>query len=99
MYGEWRNGDLILACHLQPGASRSEFAGEHGERLKIRIQAPPIDGRANDELRRFLAARFGVAQRDVLIEQGELGRQKRVRIVAPQCLPAELELPPASAGR
>jgi uncharacterized protein (TIGR00251 family) len=89
-HARWQDGDLLLACHLQPGASRSELAGMHGDRLKIRIKAPPIEGRANDELRRFLAAACDVAQRDVVIEQGELGRQKLVRIRAPRQVPAGL---------
>jgi uncharacterized protein (TIGR00251 family) len=62
----WQNGDLLLFCHLQPQASRDEFAGTiagsadiHVERLKIRITAPPVDGRANIQLIAFLAKQFG----------------------------------------
>ena len=55
--------------HVQPGAKRTEVAGIHGEgaaaRLKIRLAAPPVDGKANAELLRFLAAAFGVPQRAV----------------------------------
>lgn len=86
----WRDGDLLLDCHLQPGASRSEFAGLHGGRLKIRIQAPPVDGRANAALIELLAREFDVAKQAITIEQGELGRQKRVCIRAPKQLPEAL---------
>ncbi|MFC6670312.1 DUF167 family protein [Marinobacterium aestuariivivens] len=86
----WQGDDLILSCHLQPRASRDEFCGRHGDSLKIRIQAPPIEGRANDRLIRFLARQFGVAKSAVEILGGELGRQKRVRIAAPERLPEEL---------
>lgn len=86
----WDGEDLILACHLQPKASRDEFAGLHGDRLKIRLTAPPLEGRANAQLLAFLGKSFGVAKSQVSLESGELNRQKRVRIHAPRKLPAEL---------
>ncbi|MBM7062367.1 YggU family protein [Pseudomonas sp. UL073] len=90
----WDGADLILACHLQPKASRDEFAGLHGERLKIRLTAPPVEGKANAQLLTFLAAAFGVAKTQVQLESGELNRHKRVRIHAPTRLPLELSLSP-----
>ncbi|HEY5717314.1 MAG TPA: DUF167 family protein [Motiliproteus sp.] len=90
-YWHWLGDDLVLHCHLQPKASRDEFAGQHGDSLKIRITAPPIEGRANAHLIGFLAKQFGVAKRDVEILRGELGRQKRVLIQRPFTLPAALE--------
>ncbi|GLZ85206.1 UPF0235 protein [Metapseudomonas resinovorans] len=78
---------MILDCHLQPKASRDEFAGLHGERLKIRLTAPPVEGRANAHLMAFLAEAFGVAKSQVSLESGELNRQKRVRIQRPRTLP------------
>ncbi|QMV62932.1 hypothetical protein DFO61_3812 [Ectopseudomonas oleovorans] len=83
----WDGEDLILDCHLQPKASKDEFAGLHGERLKIRLTAPPVDGKANAHLQAFLAKAFGVAKSQVSLESGELNRQKRLRIRAPQNLP------------
>jgi hypothetical protein len=71
---------LILDLHVQPGASRSEFAGRHGERIKVRLAAPAVDGKANDALIEFLAAHYGVAKRDVRILSGLKSRQKRVEI-------------------
>jgi hypothetical protein len=71
---------VILELHVQPGASRSEFAGRHGERIKIRLAAPAVDGKANDALVEFLAAHFKVAKRDVHIQSGRKSRQKRVVI-------------------
>lgn len=90
MFWRWDGADLLLSCHLQPGASRSEFAGTHGDRLKIRIAAPPIDGKANAQLIAFLADAFAVAKQQVTIERGESGRQKSVRIVAPRALQVAL---------
>ncbi|MBX9912585.1 MAG: DUF167 domain-containing protein [Pseudomonadaceae bacterium] len=91
-YFRWDGDDLILDCHLQPKASRDEFAGLHGERLKIRLSTPPVDGKANAHLLVFLGAAFGVAKSHVELISGELNRQKRVRIRAPKCLPALPEL-------
>jgi uncharacterized protein len=71
---------LILDLHVQPGASRSEFAGRHGERIKVRIAARAADGRANHALIEFLAAHFGVPRRCVTILSGAKSRSKRVAI-------------------
>ncbi|MEX6501913.1 DUF167 family protein [Pseudomonas zhanjiangensis] len=88
----WDGEDLVLACHLQPKASRDEFAGLHGERLKIRLSAPPVDGKANAQLLAFLAAEFAVSKHQVSLESGQQSRQKRVRIKRPARLPECLEL-------
>ena len=77
------SGAVELDLHVQPGAKRTEFAGRHGERLKVRIAAPPVDGAANDELVRFLAEAFGVPRRQVILVSGAASRSKRVRIEAP----------------
>ena len=95
-YFRWDGEDLILDCHLQPKASSDEFAGLHGERLKIRISAPPIDGRANAQLLAFIAKAFGVAKSQVSLDSGDSSRQKRVRIQAPRQLPELPGLAPAS---
>lgn len=98
----WQNGDLLLFCHLQPQASRDEFAGTlttdtFGERLKIRITAPPLDGRANAHLIAFLAKQFGVAKRAVTISSGDSSRQKTVRIEQPTKTPPALSIAPPPA--
>ena len=85
------NQDWLLECLLQPKASADEFAGIQAERLKIRITAPPTDGKANAHLQAFLAKAFGVAKRDVVLEAGELNRHKRVRIRNPQKIPTALQ--------
>ena len=90
MFYQWRGQDLIIDCHLQPGARQIGFAGQHGERLKIRISAPPVDGKANSMLLAFLASEFAVSKRQVSLLSGQQSRQKRVLIEAPQQLPAGL---------
>lgn len=67
----------------QPGARRSECAGEHDGALKVRVHAPAMEGRANDELLRWIAARLSIARRDVELAAGASARAKRVRIAAP----------------
>lgn len=69
---------MILDLHVQPGASRSEFAGEHGGRIKVRLAAPPMEGRANEALVEFLADYFEVPRRNVRITAGLKSRRKRV---------------------
>jgi len=72
---------LILELHVQPGAARSEWAGKHGERLKVRLAARAVDGKANEALIEFLAEHFNVPPRNVRILTGRKSRQKRVIIL------------------
>lgn len=65
---------------MQPGAKRSEFAGRHGERIKLRLAAPPVEGKANAALIEFLAEYFGVPRRNVTIVSGVRSRAKRVAV-------------------
>ena len=88
----WDQDDLYLSCHLQPKAKKDEFCGLYGESLKIRITAPPVDGKANAHLIKFVAKAFGVAKSKVEIIGGELSREKRLRIHNPDKLPEELEI-------
>jgi uncharacterized protein len=71
---------VILELHVQPGAKRSEFAGEHGDRMKLRLAAPAVEGKANEALVEFLAGYFGVPKRNVRVASGLKSRQKRVII-------------------
>ena len=75
---------MILELHVQPGAARSEFAGEHGGRMKLRLAAPPVEGKANAALIEFLAEYFGVPKRNVRISAGLKSRRKRVVIEGAQ---------------
>lgn len=73
-------GGCVLALHVQPGAKRSEVAGEHGGALKVRVASPPVDGRANEALIAFLAERIGVAKAKLTLVAGESSRKKRVAV-------------------
>lgn len=84
---EWRGDDLILRLRVQPRSSRDGFAEVMGGQRKLRITAPPVDGKANSHLIAFLAKQFGVAKSAVTLLSGESGRQKRVGIHDPVRLP------------
>jgi uncharacterized protein len=80
---DWLRGDgadVLLSLHIQPGAKKTEVAGLHGAALKIRLAAPPVDGKANDCLIDFLAGLLGVAKRRVELVSGASSRAKRVRV-------------------
>ena len=72
---------VVLELHVQPGAKRTEFAGKHGERLKVRLAAPAHEGRANQALVEFLADYYRVPKKNVTIANGARSRTKRVVIV------------------
>jgi uncharacterized protein len=74
------DGSLVLAIHAQPGAKRTGVAGVHGEALKVRVAAPPLEDRANDALIEFLAERFDVPKRNVTLVSGHKSRDKRFAI-------------------
>jgi hypothetical protein len=71
---------VVIAVHVQPRAARTEVVGMHGDAVKIRLKAPPVDGAANDELLRFMATRLGVRRQDLEIVSGATARGKRVRV-------------------
>ena len=81
---------LVLRLYIQPKASRDSIVGLHGDEVKVAITAPPIDGKANAHLVKFLAKQFRVAKSQVTIEKGELGRHKQVKIIHPQHIPTDV---------
>lgn len=75
-----RDGCVVFAVRVTPRASRDAIEGEHAGALKIRLTAPPVEGRANKALRRLLAERLNVPVSAVRIVAGETSRTKRVSI-------------------
>ncbi len=71
---------LKLPIHATPGASRTEAAGAHGSALRVRLAAPPVDGKANAALIAWAAQAFGVARSQVELLHGAAGRQKVLAI-------------------
>jgi uncharacterized protein len=86
-----RNGEVItLTLHVQPGAKRSEIVGLHGDALKIKLAAPPIEGRANDALLKFIAELFAVPLRNAELKQGGQSRHKVVTVTGSKIQPEGL---------
>lgn len=99
MHYQWQGHDLLLHCQLQPRASRNEIVGimegTSGDRLKICITSPPVDGKANKHLIAITAKWFGTSKTRIKIIRGETGRQKTLLIEQPSQLPAEAKISPA----
>jgi len=72
---------INLLVHVQPGAKRTRLAGEHGERLKVAVAAPPLDGRANAAVVALLAERLSLPKSALHVAAGEHSRDKRVTVV------------------
>ncbi|MCR4346142.1 MAG: DUF167 family protein [Sulfuricaulis sp.] len=83
--------DLILQVQVQPRAKSDAITGVTGDRLKIRLKAPPVEGRANDQLVACLAKLFDVPRRHVVLERGNTSQRKQLRIHSPQKLPENLD--------
>lgn len=69
-----------LAIKAIPNAPRSEVAGWIGDALKVKVHAPPVEGRANEVLCAFLADTFGLPRRAVTVLRGDTSRQKWIRL-------------------
>jgi uncharacterized protein len=74
---------LTLTLHIQPGAKKTEVAGLHGNALKIRVAAPPVEGAANEVLLKFVARLFAVPARQVSLVSGATSRHKVLEILNP----------------
>ena len=85
----WQGQDLELSLRIQPRAPRDDFVGvdPSGDYYRVRIQAPPVDGKGNQALIRFIARAFGVAPSHITLLSGDHARYKRLRITAPKQLP------------
>jgi len=89
----WDGNDLVLNLRVQPRARRDLLGEPIGDQLRVRITAPPVEGKANAHLVRFLADCFGVPVASVTLLAGDLGRSKRLRIAAPRRLPSVIPAP------
>jgi uncharacterized protein (TIGR00251 family) len=92
----WEGDDLLLQVRVQPRASRDELAEMRDGYWRVRLTAPPVEGKANAHLCKFLAAVFQVPGSRVVLVSGAANRNKRLRIHAPRRLPPGIK-PPAGA--
>ena len=93
MWYRFDNEDLLLFLRIQPKAAHNTLAEILGDERKLRITAPPVDGKANKHIVALLAKMCKVAKSDVIIESGALGRSKRIRIRSPRYYPEGVEKP------
>ncbi len=75
-----RNGEATFRVRVVPRASRNEIVGVQGEALKVRLAAPPVEGRANEALVTFLAEVLGLRPRQVRVLSGHTGREKVIAV-------------------
>ncbi len=73
--------DIILKVYLQPKSSKNEVVGPYRDGIKIKVTAPPIEGKANEALIRFLAKEFGISSSCIEILNGHHSREKRLKIL------------------
>jgi uncharacterized protein (TIGR00251 family) len=83
----WRENNLLLNVYIQPNAPKDDYAGIFNNCVKLKIKAPPVDGKANRELLRFLGEIFAVPQSSIRLVQGETSRYKKIEIFEPAVLP------------
>lgn len=74
------DGRITLTLHIQPGAKKTETAGLHGDALKIRLAAPPVDGKANEALIKFIAEALNLPKSVVNLKSGQTARRKVLEI-------------------
>lgn len=85
-----QGADYILSLQIQPNAKKNEWVGLHGDALKLRLHAPPVDGKANEALCAFLAEIFAVKRQSVVLLSGQTSRYKRVQIKNTTYLPSAI---------
>ena len=75
------DGRITLTLHIQPGAKKTEFAGLHGDALKIRLAAPPVDGKANEALIKFVAETLKLPKSAVTLKSDQTSRRKVLEVI------------------
>lgn len=75
-----KNNSVVLTVHVVPGTSRTEIVGPYGDALKIKLNAPPVDGKANEELIRFLSKKFKTPKSNIEIMSGFNQKRKILSI-------------------
>ncbi len=80
-----KTGAVIVDIHVIPNASRTQADGEHDGALRVRLHAPPVDGKANLALMAWLAENLGLAKRDVELVRGQTSKRKQLRVSAAAC--------------
>ncbi len=93
VFYSWQGDDVLLRVHVQTRAAKTEISGTFGDALKIRVNSPPVDGKANAQLVKFIAKTFKVPKSRVELVSGEKNRDKCFLIRAPSVAPETLLSP------
>ena len=80
-----KDGQTLIALYIQPKASRNKFVGLYGDEMKLTITAPPVDGKANQAVIKFLAKFLGVAKSTIVLKRGMQSRHKQLRVEGLSC--------------
>lgn len=91
----WDGRDLLVRVLIQPRARRDEIAGVSVDCLKIRLAAPPVEGKANARLAEVLGRLFGIPKTGVTLVRGHKGKTKLLRLHSPKVFPPGLGIAPA----
>ena len=83
-----KTGAVIVDIHVIPNASRTQADGEHDGALRVRLHAPPVDGKANLALQAWLADALGLPKRDIELIRGQTSKRKQLRVSAAACAKA-----------
>lgn len=83
-------GAVRIAVQVQPGAKKTEVVGVHDDALKLKLQAPPIEGRANEALVKFLSSELSVPKSAVAITHGHTSKRKLVEVASKGLTPEEV---------
>jgi len=89
----WDGEALLLRLRVQPRARANALGEPVGDALRVRVRAPPVDGKANAALVKFLAETFAVPRKQVVLTSGVHSRTKALRIELPQRLPPIIDEP------
>lgn len=84
-----KDGSVLVDLHVMPNASRTQIQGLFDGALKVRLQAPPVDGKANEALRVWLARTLGIPTSSVTLQHGATARRKQLRVAAQAAVNAD----------
>ncbi|MBE9562068.1 MAG: YggU family protein [Proteobacteria bacterium] len=83
----WEGKNLVLSIYVQPRSSKNCIVGVYDNKLKVKVTAPPVDGKANADIYKLFAKLFGIAKSKIIILNGQTSRNKNILIKSPKKIP------------
>jgi uncharacterized protein (TIGR00251 family) len=94
-----KDGGVIVDVHVMPNAPKTQIQGLHDNALRVRLKAPPVDGKANLALQAWLAKTLGIPRSAVELVRGDTARRKQLRVAADHVAAADwAQLTPPAVG-